>query len=381
MFFTRPQSRPSTSDLTPKPCHVPLPACKDLQLQSPLLSLLSAELRNQIYTYVFTSSPPSEASPSPSPHPLSLLLTCRRIHHEAALLAFTTYTFPITPTLKPSYIHLQIATMHLSDPQKASLNALSLDLGNNYISNAHTAGTLLTNAILSLPNLHRFEIRIPRSRKMEYEIHPQQSSPDASDIRRAAVHKYVPRWFRQGVITSVVGGHTYAWPEGAGWRVDWPVMESAMCYSTVECGDDGVIREELCMDEGAVATVSGVHMCACDCGGVSWLSAVLTQERGRRVEVETVFYGSPEPVYVPDVCLVPGTEPLVGVVCVPQDISGGVVPTAIGFEVDEEYWDAIRRRNGRLDALWRGLWKGVLWPAASVTPEDVVDRLEQSEVE
>ncbi|KAF2815082.1 uncharacterized protein BDZ99DRAFT_515838 [Mytilinidion resinicola] len=62
------------------------------------LLALPAELRNQIYRYVFTSrdhltqsiKDPRATFPT---HVLSLLLTCHQVHQEAALLAFSTTSF------------------------------------------------------------------------------------------------------------------------------------------------------------------------------------------------------------------------------------------------------------------------------------------------
>ncbi|KAF2691417.1 hypothetical protein K458DRAFT_381274 [Lentithecium fluviatile CBS 122367] len=124
------------------------------QKQSAFLTRLPAEIRNEIYRYVFGNSagldgesdynkpskspssqpsisiqgntctdstrtpnhptnPPNTKSGIKSPSPLSLLQTCRLINTEATLLAFSTHTFPLHRPI-PSYHHLLTLTSPLS---------------------------------------------------------------------------------------------------------------------------------------------------------------------------------------------------------------------------------------------------------------------------
>lgn len=102
------------------------------------------------------------------------------------------------------------------------------------------------------------------------------------------------------------------------------------------------------MGTDALGTTPGVQICTCGCGHASWTVVVLIQERGRSVHVSVVCRdeGQPPEEYVPQVLLVPGTDPC-GVAIVNE--------YGIGFSPQEEYWEAKRRKDRNLGAVCRGL--------------------------
>lgn len=330
------------------------------QAQSALFNQLPAKLRNKIYSYVFAhedSSVPPPRSPRSLPHPLSLLLTCRQTYHEASILAFSTYTFPVKYGVLPTYLDLKAMTSHLSTLQVEAIGSLSA------LSSSHT-GSLLSNALLIFPHLNRFVIKIEakseKDCKTQYTIHwpgsqhhatPSGNQLQEPDLCRQAIEKYAPYWLQHGVIQTVTEGRAYAWQDGSRWTAQWPQLESEQCYSKIQCDKNG-LREELYMDADAVGEVPGVQLCACGCKNVSWTAVVLVQEGGRRVNVEIlcceVEISEPVSKGMPSVVLVPGAAPL---------SEASVSKSCIGYEADEKYWEALRRKNGNLGALYRGLWK------------------------
>lgn len=298
-----------------------------------------------------SSSPPQP----PPPHPLSLLLTCHRTHHESAPLAFHTHAFRL-PARAATYIALQARACALSRAHRLTLRTLSTPHGSS-------AGAQLANALLVFPGLRRFSIHIARARQAEYEWHTPafptcfaDAPPD--DVLAQAVQRYAPFWVRRGIERAVTRGVEYAWQAGERWAGVWAQAESELCYSVVECGA-GSVREELRMDVDAVGTTPGVQVCACGCGQVSWTAFTLVQEGGRRVDVEVLYLGEPwvPEVCVPNVVLVPGTEPAAEVV---------VHEAGLGFSPEEEYWEAMRRRNRNLGAVCRGLWEKAMRPVSIV---------------
>lgn len=375
MLFKRSQiltySWPSTS-------HSPIQPTQNPQTLSIFLNRLPAELRNEIYTLVFTTSAYQTLKLSASnrpPHPLSLIQTCRQIHNEASFLAFTTHTFPLRPSLQPTYLGLQTAITHLSPPQVNAIRSLS-------VLSSLDVNSLLSNALLLFPSLDHFVITttttttaetrpsqgcshvLPPRLRSSRPGHCFTSWSEATELSLRAIDTYAPPWF-VNVIESVEAGRGFRWQTGSKWTAHWPQLDSEMCYSRIQCDGAG-LSEEIYMDTDAVGVVPGVSKCRCSCGEVSWTRAVLVQEGGRRVAIEVAYSGKLEPEmpkkkkkkYVPAVTLVPGTEPAREVF---------VVRAGIGYDADEEYWDAMRRRNGNLGALCRGLWKSAVagWPVAA----------------
>ena len=338
MLSYHPKSLTWQTALAPKQPH---PSIPHSQLQDILFNRLPAEIRYEIYTHVFTVENTSIAPPKSArtrPHPLSLLLTCRQIHHEASLLAFSTYTFPIRHSMQPTYLGLKASTSLLSPPHLSAIKSLSVLSG-------RSAGTLLSNALLIFPSLSSFTIKTSTQilrashHVRDHPAPPPPSNPlEDPDLSLQAISTYAPHGL-QSVVEIVTQGRAYAWQCGSRWTAHWPQLLSEACYSRIQCDADG-LREELYMDSDAVGAVPGVDACSCGCEGVAWTGVELVQEGGRRVEVRLVYC---------EVRLGSGAAP-----------SGDAVvdDAGIGFEPpDEEYWEALRRRNGNLAALCRGLWK------------------------
>lgn len=373
MFFTPPQPIAHTSTSTSKP---PVPQYQDEQFQSLLLNRLPAEIRNKIYTHVFTipSAPTiTAAEQGDAVHPLSLLLTCRQINAEANILAFSTYTFLLHSNTEATYLSLRAAVCHLSTAQVSAMTSLSVLSSSN-------ASSFLSNALLIFPNLSYFSVKslLPRrptprersekrgcttshrSARLAYPI-GACSTGITEDRAHLAIARYAPHCLT-ALLDMVISGKAYKWQSGEMWSVQWPQLDSPHIYSKIQCDKDELL-EELVMDSDGIGAIDGVDMCVCGCGDVSWTGAVLVQQRGRRVNVDIVYCGEPDTPdlnieYVPKVTLVPGTAP-----------ASEVVAEGAGFryEADEEYWEAMRRRNGNVGALWRGMWRTTAaWPAAAM---------------
>ena len=365
MLFRRSQTLTYASAFTPG---LPIPPYKHAQTQSPLIHLLPAEIRNKIYTYVFILENltfEQTQSTGPSQHPLSLLLTCRRVYHEAATLAFGVYTFPMHSDPQWTYLRFRAAVSSLPTHQAEAIRSLSVLSGGS-----SSTGLALVNALLVFPRLYRFTIRVERENKRQawHSIHQPMHPADIplEDVYTQAANKYAPFWFSQ-VVQTVTSGRAYAWQDGSKWTAQWPQMESVLLYSVVDYGKCGTVQEELRMDTDAVDVVDGVQACGCGCGNASWAAVVLKQERGRKVEVDFMYCGEERPkkeeVNATRVLLVPGAAPSAKAI---------VRDAGLGYEANEEYWEAIRRRNGNLGALCRGLWRRAVGPVTVADGHDVV---------
>lgn len=322
---------------------------------------LPAEIRNKIYTSVFTriSSVFPNHRQHKLPHQLSLLATCKRVHAEAHILAFKTYTFPL-PSANTTYAHLRSRASHVSAQHISCITSLSA-LGTN------NPATSLTNALLLFPSLQSFIVQ-------ESGMHLASATPgccrrdhasaglayptgvlDGATRRpeNRAVARYAPHALTS-LVHAVSSGEAHKWQNGETWGVEWPQLESSYMYTRLRF-DFNEVDEDLVMDTEALSAVDGVDLCACGCGDVSWTGAVLVQEGGRRVRVRMVCC-TREDRYADDeslnayhkIRLVPGTAP-----------ASGVVAERAGFryEPEEGYWEDMRRRNGDLGALCRGLWR------------------------
>lgn len=360
------------------------------QPNSPFLTHLPLELRRQIYTHVFTPTPTTITvctSPSSSSHPLSLLLTSRQIHTEAARLAFRTYTFALPLITSNAHAHLTQRAAHLSPSLKTAIRSLSAP---------STAATipLLSSALVLFPGLTRFVLRADRAARREcmhssiaqlLELQLQRSrstAPSAGDVvapgggdgaleaethdgedevdddddddpATRAVQRYVPAWFRRALAGLQDMGR---------WEVRWPQLESGACYSEVQGDGSGRASEEWRMDGDAIGVVDGVRECVCGVRDVTWTRAVLVQKSvvlqkgvaeikgGREVVVELAYCEGVEAAGKDGVgvVLVPGTAPASETV---------LLGDGIRYRGADEYWEAVRRKNGDWGALWRGFWK------------------------
>ncbi|KAF1846287.1 uncharacterized protein K460DRAFT_122690 [Cucurbitaria berberidis CBS 394.84] len=367
MFFLKspPPPSPLVSSSTPPPLppRKPCTGTCNQQSQSVFFAKLPPEIRNEIYQYAFSLD--ASESISAVHHPLSLLLTCHQINHEATNLAFNTHAFAIKPNARTSFVALRDKTSHLSAQQTFAITTLSYDLVEGYIKGGSAVANMLANGILVFPFLSRIEIYIQRGYKSRHKTHyypfyPAQDRPFFNDPRKDAIEKYAPIWLDYKILRPVARGHTFSWQAGQKWSIAWPQLDTP--YFSVIGGEDsnGESLNKPYMGTDAVGAARGVHMCICGCGEVCWLSADLVQQTGRRVLVDTYFYGAEVIPRTDDerrfghlkVRLHPGVPGVEGLT------RENVGATSFKNEVDEEYWDELRRRNGKLDALWRGFWRG-----------------------
>jgi hypothetical protein len=273
------------------------------------------------------------------------------------------------------------ALMHLFPQQKDGITALSYDLGSGYVNarNASAAGNILTNAILLLPNLSRFELRILRGRKGREAVH-RVSLPrwcyTHEDARNQAVQKYAPFWFASRILGHNGERHAYAWQAGQRWTVDWPQYKDNAYLDVVDhCdwNDNPCFKPSMSPD--AVGKVRGVHMCPCLCGDVSWTSADLIQETGRKISIDTIIYGPEERPLPPlteeaalkarfghqAVILKEGTPSLDVIRRQAHFFGVGAQVTSLEYAGDDLYWESFRRKNGDWRAIMRGAWNDAVW--------------------
>jgi hypothetical protein len=162
----------SKAVVTPLPPRKLFNAPFDQQTQSPFFTRFAAEIRKEIYNYAFQTGGRELLSVEASP--LSFLLTCRKVYHEASLLAFGQHTFPISPNFNLEQIDsMRNLKSHLSLQQVESITTLSYDLRSNYGCKHLPYGMahVLANAILAFPDLKRFEVRLLRGTKTSKNIH------------------------------------------------------------------------------------------------------------------------------------------------------------------------------------------------------------------
>jgi hypothetical protein len=370
-IFTK-ASTPSKPVLVPLPPRKPFNTIFNEQWQSPFFSQLPAETRNVIYSYVFDSGPRELLSVEA--HPLSMLLTCRKVYQEASILAFACHTFSISvPSHSAMSTSMRDATSHLSPYQIEAITALACDLGGNYVSSRFHLGpsSIILQAISLFPNLRRFEVRILRGRRGPNDNYHRYHFP-YQDVRKEAVEKYAPPWFLNSIVEPVTRGCAIYWQPGERLHAEWPQFEDDTYYDVLETTNyEGSRCLALQMHVDAVVHVRGVTTCPCPCGSVGWTSVDVLQENGRRIAIDTVYYG-PEDRPLPEidaetallakwgpkaVILRPGAQPLAS--NEDLNLSGCFLVTGHGHDADEEYWESIRRRNGDWRALCRGAWKAL----------------------
>jgi hypothetical protein len=145
------------------------------QVDSLFLSLLPAEIRNQIYSYVFTTyhSQLSEEditrveTANTHPHPLALLLTCRKVNLETSLLAFSIHTFLVHGDWS---IHaLRQRTSILPEPHFNAITSVSFTPHAIIVrkGDGRSHAEFLANIILLLPNLSSIFVRMKKDAARE----------------------------------------------------------------------------------------------------------------------------------------------------------------------------------------------------------------------
>jgi hypothetical protein len=278
--------KPVLSPLVPrKPCN----STYDEQRQSSFFTKLPPEIRNEIYSYTFTTEP--RESLSLEPHPLSLLLTCRKAYYEASILAFSHYAFSISANLNlTSFVPMRNAIAHLSPHQTYAVTALSHCLRLKYTEVYSVTGTasIITNAILLFPNLKLFEIYLLRGKKEALEIHYSSVIGGHAyyNAHEKAIQQHAPHWFHTLLLQRITQGHAYAWQSGEHWKVEWPQLTDDKYFDVLDdCAPH--LTPEMSLD--AVDKVRGVHLCPCPCGKTIWTSADIVQETGRRVAIDAIY--------------------------------------------------------------------------------------------
>jgi hypothetical protein len=370
MFFTK-TLRPFAPVPARLPPRGPCSSTCTVQKDCDLLAKLPAEIRNQIYLEVFTTRFSEHDKFNKTAHPLTFLATCHQINHEASTLAFHSHTFPLARELEnTTFVALRNAISHLSEEQVNAITSLSYDLRSSYLCRDWEVSNVFVNAASLFPNLARFEVQVQRGSKSWNAMHynPQQRGPTYKDLKNDAIDRYAPHWFAYGVVERIIGGHAYAWQTGERWKVEWPQTEADAYLDTVyDFNKEGEPVEVPFMGTEAIGNVRGVHMCPCNCGEVKWTSADVIQEGGRRVAIDTVFYGidpsslsklgendllrirrgTRAVILKPDVSHLPVVES--------GSVFGNIGATSISYEADEEYWETLRRRNWNWGALWRAM--------------------------
>lgn len=269
------------------------------------------------------------------------------------------------------------AISHLPLQQTDGITALSYDLSSGYVHSdkASAAGNVLTNAVLLFPSLRRFEIRILRGRKGRQGVHLDVLPAwcyTHEDARNQAAEMYAPSWFAGSIIRHMGENQAYAWQAGQRWTVDWPQYKDNDYLDVIDHYDwngNPCFKPSMRLD--AVGKVRGVHMCPCPCGEVSWTSADLIQETGRKVAIDTIIYGPEErplPPLPADAALkarlghraviLKEGAPSLDVVKSQADFFGaGKEVTSVAYAGDDIYWESFRRKNGDWRAIMRDLWR------------------------
>jgi hypothetical protein len=364
-----PLSKPVRAALPPRK---PFKVFSNEQWQSPFFSKLPAEVRNNIYSYAFDTGPRELLSVEAPP--LSLLLSCHKAYHEASIVAFACQAFPISiPFDSDIPASLRNATSHLSPQHIEAITALSLNLAGTYASSRIHPGpaTVLSYAALFFPNLRRFEIHLLRGKRaLDQDYHGLRTLHN--DLQKYAVEKYAPPWF-DSIIASVTKGYAYQWQSGARWQAEWPQLKDDKYYDLLESINHlRVPCLDLEMSTNAIGNVRGVTPCPCSSDCVRWTSVDIVQETGRRIAIDTVYYG-PEDRPLPEldaetllgarlgpnaIFLQPGDPPLP--LTEKTNLSGCFVVTGHGHDADEEYWESVQRRNGDWRALYKGAFRAML---------------------
>lgn len=377
----------------------------DQQMQSPLLGMLPAEIRNEIYGWVFRymgveemdeadeedeedegketeptghsedgdpdeakeettptaktpNSPPTKPKPKQKQkqkptQPLSLLLSCRKIRFEATLLAFSTRTF-ITRSTSPQTFHaLRARTSILSSAQLSAITSLAYDLSEAETYYFHRGTPFIANSLILFSGLKNLELRIKKGKPVERNaVHAQTPWPA---YEGGLKERRVPSWLLT-TVQNVVKGREYAWQKGEKWSVLWP-QERTACFLEEMLGQG---RPEMAREAVAEAMqgIDGVEPCACACGEPSWMMCEMLQETGRRVRLQVLYYGSVDldrfrELQRHRVRLEPGAEPL------PLTMLPNANALGFGWDGEAEYWEGFRRSTEGFTGLLERLgWVG-----------------------
>ncbi|CAO2657736.1 Nn.00g038620.m01.CDS01 [Neocucurbitaria sp. VM-36] len=317
----------------------------DEQEQCGFLFRLPAEIRNEIYEYVFAEEVDSEVgmekekqnqetneqekgsdiicfTPLLPSHPLSLLLSCRKINMEASIIAYRLNAFSVKEHL--TFHELRQRSSILPQPLFRAISRMSFALGKQKRSSPfwHDAmKKFLIHTIRLSPNIKELVIRIwtPVECKDPWLIGVPLN------YRPIVPWKgHVPEWFISA-LDAVIQDRSNFWHRGEKWAVLWPNL-SPRAVDDIQHGD--------------VESQPFAHG-AC--------TAILEQHgSGRKVEVKLRFekddtnFPEPKPKGL-GVRLVPGLAEKLKLETV--SVEGGM--DGLMYEPGEEYWEALRARKGK----------------------------------
>ncbi|KAF2816083.1 uncharacterized protein BDZ99DRAFT_457995 [Mytilinidion resinicola] len=163
---------------------------------------LPAELRNQIYTAVFSTKTPIKNA-------LSLLSTCRLIHAEATVFAYATITWVTT---KSDYYSLAKSASTLPRAQFTAITHIAYSSRSDY-SSIWELSAFIANAVFHFPGLRTVTLLVRRT--------------DHSTIHRGRISSTpgipveIDDWFAK-TIRVFMSGRALTWPKERPWRVEWP---------------------------------------------------------------------------------------------------------------------------------------------------------------
>ncbi|KAL6712519.1 hypothetical protein ACN47E_000396 [Coniothyrium glycines] len=269
-------------------------------------------------------------------HVLSLLLSCRRIHNEAACFAFSTHVFTLTQPYPFHALRQRVAP--LPAPLAAAITSLAFRLDDGSPStnalttcNDRAVCAFMTHAILLFPGLASLVVKTTLYRYNEHDRRQRI-------LERHVAREPPPQWF-QSACVLLKQGASCKWQEGEKWSVRYP--------GSVHAQD---------VFEGS-ATVAGGQ----DEGneGDAAAAAVLEQESGRRIRVYLQFeIADNARGFLHKVRLVPGIKAVLPVMAVNEGVVGrdGFI-----WDADEEYWDGLRWQNQRLGVTPRQAGKMQEW--------------------
>ncbi|KAF2492370.1 hypothetical protein BU16DRAFT_111781 [Lophium mytilinum] len=195
---SKPERNCSTAPIPPPKSN---PSPPQAQPQCLFLNL-PAELRNQIYTDVFSTK-------SPIKNALALLETCRLIHLEAAVLAYATTTWVTT---KSDYYSLAKSTSTLPRPCFTAIAHIAYSCPGDY-SSIYDLSVFLSNAVFHFPGLHTATLLVRHMfpvMRVERQISSVPGHPLGTDD-----------WFAK-TIRLFKSGRALAWPKDRPWSVQWP---------------------------------------------------------------------------------------------------------------------------------------------------------------
>jgi hypothetical protein len=194
----------------------------------------------------------------------------------------------------------------------------------------------------------------------------------SGDERNEPWIKYAPYWFLSCVNGWAKEYHAFSWREGESWKVEWPQLEDDKHLVFVNDYDrQGRPCRLSHMGPDAAGEVRGVNMCPCRCGIVEWTSADLVQETGRRVSVDTVYYGPKDR----QTRSIDDTETLLKIKHGPKavilresqctsaqlkDQPSSQSPKSLAFDADDVYWENLRIKNGDWGAMCRVAWRNMM---------------------